>query len=90
MDYLKKMKKELLQDFKQNIHLKECFTVEEFAVLTGYDPAFIREQLESGEIRKFQPKGRDYPKITRAAMYEWFERNSYYENQELQLVKGRR
>ena len=83
------MKKELLQDFKKDIDLLECWTVEQFAEKVGYSQAYIREQLGSGEIRKFQPKGRDYPKVTREAMYEWFERNSYYENQELQLVKGR-
>ncbi len=89
------MKKELLQDYKEDIGLLECWTVEQFAKLkVGYSQAYIREQMalpvESGGIRNFQPKGRDHPKITRAALYEWFENNSFSGNQELQLVKGRR
>ena len=78
-------KKELIIEFKKNIHLKEVFTVQEFSALVGETEAFIRKALADGELMKFQPKGREKAKITRQAMNEWFERNSYYENQDLYL-----
>jgi len=80
------MKKELLKDFKSNLHLKVCWSVEEFSVLTGYSPAYIKEQMDSGELKKFQPRGRETPKITEEAMQEWFQRNSFFDSTELMLI----
>ena len=80
-------KKQLLQEFKSNIHLKFCWTIEEFSVLTGYRPGYISEQLNSDKLKKFLPPGSKEPKITRQARDEWFERNSFYDNTDLVLIK---
>jgi hypothetical protein len=71
-------KRELVRNFRNDIHKKFLFTAQELNALTGYSEAFWSDLMKAGKIKVCSLSERTHNKVTRWALIEFLRNNETF------------